>query len=75
MKREREPVPQPPRPAKKPTISCAGSLAAVTSAIAADASRGVSPGTPETHPAPIEPDTSSARSMRVPDGSTLPNAA
>ena len=37
-------------PAKKPTISYCGSVAAVTRASAADASRGVRPGTPATVP-------------------------
>ena len=66
---------QPPRPAWKPTISWRGSVAAVTSAIAADASRGVRPGTPAIQPPAIEPDTSSASSMRLLAGSTFPNAA
>jgi hypothetical protein len=46
----------------------------VTSASAADASRGVRPGTPATQPFVIEPETSSASSNRVPAGSTLSNA-
>ena len=71
----RVPAFQPRRPAKKPTISCCSSVAAVTRASAAEASRGVRPGTPATSPHVIEPDTSSASSMRVPAGSTLPNAA
>ena len=62
-------------PSVNATISCRGSVAAVTSAIAADASRGVRPGTPAISPQLIEPDTSSASSMRLPVGSTLPNAA
>jgi hypothetical protein len=49
------------------------SVAAVMSAIAAEATRGVRPGTPATLPRPMEPDTSSARSQRWPVGSTLPN--
>ena len=64
------------RPAAwNPTISYPGSVAAVTSAIAAEATRGVSPGTPATRPPLIEPDTSSASSSRLPVGSTFPNAA
>ena len=47
------------------------SVAAVTNAIAALATRGVTPGMPETAPQAIEPDTSSASSMRLPDGSTV----
>ena len=41
---------KPRLPAKKPTISYCDSVAAVTSASAADASRGVRPGTPATRP-------------------------
>ena len=65
---------QPPLPAKKPTISYRVSVAAVTSASAADASRGVRPGTPATEPPVIEPETSSASSSRLPVGSTFSNA-
>jgi hypothetical protein len=50
-------------------------VAAVTRAIAAEASRGVSPGTPATLPYVIEPDTSRASSVREPVVSTLPNDA
>jgi hypothetical protein len=60
---------------KNPTISGSSSVAAVTSASAADASRGVRPGMPATWPHVIEPETSSARSIRRPLGSTFPNAA
>jgi hypothetical protein len=65
---------QPPRPAWKPTTSYRSSVAAVTSARAAEASRGEKPGTPATQPAVIEPETSSASRSRVPAGSTFPNA-
>ena len=47
----------------------------MTSAIAADASRGVSPGTPAIWPNVIDPDTSRASSHRLPVGSTFPNDA
>ena len=49
------------------------SVAAVTSAIAAAASRAVSV-EPATVLAPIEPETSSASTRRWPVGSTTPNA-
>ena len=52
------------RPVKKPTTSYRGSVAAVTSASAADASRGLRPGTAATWPPTIEPDTSSASRSR-----------
>ena len=45
------------------------------SAIAAEATRGVNPGTPATMPLVIEPETSRPSTHRLPVGSTLPNAA
>jgi hypothetical protein len=50
-----------------------GSTAAVTSAIAAAATRGVKPGEPATVPPSIEPETSSASTMRLPLACTLSN--
>jgi len=50
-------------------------VAAETSASAAEATRGVSHGKPAIWPPTIEPDTSSASSVRPPAGSTFPNAA
>ena len=61
-------------PALNPTISWRGSVAAVTSAIAADASRGVRPWTPATFPHAIDAETSRASRSRRPVGSTFPNA-
>ena len=60
-------------PPVKPTICVSASVAAVISAMAADASRGVSDD-PATRPAAIDPDTSSASSNRLPVGSTALNA-
>ncbi len=50
------------------------SVAAVTRAIAAEPTRGVRPGTPAIAPPVIEPDTSRARSVRLPDGTTAADA-
>ena len=61
-------------PPVKATTSTSSSVAMVTSAMAADASRAVM-GIPAIEPQPIEPDTSSAMRVRLPDGSTLPKAA
>jgi hypothetical protein len=58
-----------------PMMWWAGSTAAVTRAIAAEASRAVRPGTPATSLPPMLPDTSSANSQRFPVGSTASNAA
>ena len=58
----------------KPTQVTSRSVLIVTSASAADASRGDS-GSPDTEPTFIDPDTSTASSVRFPDGSTVPNAA
>ena len=55
-------------PDVKATMVYFGSVAAVTNAIAADATRGVSPGTPATTPEAIDPETSSASNVRAPDG-------
>ena len=46
-----------------------------TSAIAPEASRDVSPGTPATIPMLIEPETAMARSHRLPVDSTFWNVA
>jgi hypothetical protein len=43
--------------------------------MAAEATRGVRPGTPATAPVLVEPDTSSASSQRLPVGSTFWNVA
>jgi hypothetical protein len=65
---------QAPRPALvKATVSTFGSVARASAAIAAEARRGLSPGTPAIIPPPIDPDTSSATRLRVPAGSTIPN--
>jgi len=56
-----------------PATNAAGSVLAVTSASAADASRHDS-GRPDTAYV-IDPDTSSASIVRFPVGSTAPNAA
>ena len=56
----------------KPTIVVDGSVAAVTMAIAAVPMRGVMPATPAIIPLPIDPETSSASSMRLFAGSTFP---
>ena len=61
-----------PPPVVNPTAAALGSVASCTSARAADASLAVI-GIPEILAA-IEPDTSTASSVRVPDGSTAPNA-
>lgn len=60
--------------AVNPTTSQSSSTAIVTSARAADASRGVI-GSPEMFPNDIDPDTSSASRVRAPVGSTAANAA
>jgi hypothetical protein len=59
----------------KATMACCGSTRAVTMAMAAEAMRGVSPGTPAMAPMPIDPETSSARSHRLLVGSTKSKAA
>lgn len=56
-------------PAVKAVKKCRGSVAAVTSAIAAEASRQLSPSSPCTF-APMDPDTSSASITRLREGST-----
>ena len=60
---------------EKAMIAHCRSVAAVTSAIAAAASRGVKPRTPATLPMPIEPDTSSPSTSRLSVGSTALKAA
>src|SRR6476469_6733951 len=60
-------------PALNATISCAGSTAAVTSAIAALPTRGVIPGMPAITGDVIDPDTSRASSVRAPVGVTVSN--
>ena len=68
----------PPNPtpgAENATMIWLGSVAAMTSAWAAAATRGVRPRTPATALTPIEPETSSARTQRFPVGVTFPNAA
>jgi hypothetical protein len=54
--------------------SVLASAASVTSAIAAEASRAERPGAPAMGLNAIEPDTSSASSVRPPLGVTVPNA-
>ena len=56
------------------TNSWFGSTAAVMSAIAALPTRGVMPGMPAMRPLAIEPDTSSASSVRARVGSIALNA-
>ena len=68
------PAVEPPLAAEKATNVWCGSTAAVIKAIAAEATRGVKPGTPAISPMPIEPETSSAKTTRLPVGSTLPKA-
>jgi hypothetical protein len=60
-------------PLVNPTVRTIGSTAVVTSASAADASRHES-GRPEIVHA-MEPETSKASRVRLPAGSTAPNAA
>ena len=60
----------PRRRGEAPRTANSGSVRAVTSAIAALATRGVRPGTPAIAPAAIEPETSSASRCVFPVGST-----
>ena len=57
----------------KPVITWFASVRAVTSARAAEATRGEIPGMPAMGGLTIEPDTSSASMVRLPVGSTLSN--
>jgi hypothetical protein len=66
---------KPGPPEVNATVSTAGSDASVTAAMAAEATRGVRPATPATVPQPMELETSSASIVRLPAGSTLPNAS
>ena len=64
---------RPPLQEVKPTAWNRGSTRAVTMAIAALATRGVSPGTPAMAPPSIDPETSSASRCDLPAGSMLWN--